>query len=1043
MDPVATPLLLGLLGGLAGELITETCRDYLKDQLKSLFFGKLEELDDQNRLQQAYQDAMELALGQSVETLLQSIKAFGYSDQELKAFQPSIEAFIKDRELADELLAAIRHPGDKSHPNPELLNSRWQAIGGDELPSEMTWHQVVSAFQRKASQQAMMSDELREVLNAQNLEQIKALLERQGGVKTQVHLDRYYRRMRKRYAPVDLANLMPSYANDPGRLVIKDVFVAPNVRENPPPEEIPKDLIKLLEEKEGAKGEPDVQEEQRLEKLHRHHVNQSPQPVLQVIANSRHRLMVLTGGPGSGKSTLMRYLLTGVMEPPTDRNTGEPLPWTVPFQNAFPLLIDLRDFYALRVAGECDSFLEYVAYMGKTDHWALDDHAVNEYLMNGPSLVMFDGLDEIFDGADRQRVMHEIAGFSQYYPLAKVVVTSRPVGYKDQILRDAGFDHFGIQDLDDEQVEQFVRGWFALTFPQAAKQAEHRTERVLSSIKQSSSIRLLAGNPMLLTIMALLAREEELPRERAKFYEKSVEVLCHHWDANKFLKDSDHRALDVEDKKALLRRIAIRMQQGNGGLKGNMIPEAELEKEIQAYLLDAQLQSDVAEAKYAARQMIKQLQSRNYILCPRGPGLYGFIHRTFLEYLIASQYERDFNRQPQKINFEELKQLFIDHCGDDEWREVLRLICGQIDEIYVGRIIRCLLSKTNLNKWDGKEGVKEFPLTVWCLSDARNIRSLKAASSQLLESLYRVITKNSLGREWDDEADYYAHGDLYDFLHGELLPAIKYNSGKWPQINKIREAALIDIHSINTAAMKIWAPFLLSIFEDRDLAYQLAESERFLVRYGAIESIAEIWPDDESKDFLMSRAVSDINGYPRSAAIRALAKSWPDTKTQDFLVTRCKKENKFWVRRVLFETLAEFFKNDLTRRELEHYALHEEDPDPRLKALKCLSQNWLDNDCIKLLSKQSMVDGAAASVLGGLHSEFGEVLFIDDMYEFEFVNPREPVPYKKITKVARSVGIPESEIEINLQALSSHMGWDITKGSAAKLAEEAALPQDG
>jgi hypothetical protein len=36
-----------------------------------------------------------------------------------------------------------------------------------------------------------------------------------------------------------------------------------------------------------------------------------------------------------------------------------------------------------------------------------------------------------------------------------------------------------------------------------------------------------------------------------------------------------------------------------------------------------------------------------------------------------------------------LIQLFDDHCRQDEWREVLRLICGQIDEMHseFGRIL--------------------------------------------------------------------------------------------------------------------------------------------------------------------------------------------------------------------------------------------------------------------------------------------------------------------------------------------------------------------
>ncbi len=62
MDPVVTPLLVLVLGNLARELITDASKDYLKDKLKS-FFGWLENLGERDKVQLAYQDAMEQADG--------------------------------------------------------------------------------------------------------------------------------------------------------------------------------------------------------------------------------------------------------------------------------------------------------------------------------------------------------------------------------------------------------------------------------------------------------------------------------------------------------------------------------------------------------------------------------------------------------------------------------------------------------------------------------------------------------------------------------------------------------------------------------------------------------------------------------------------------------------------------------------------------------------------------------------------------------------------------------------------------------------------
>lgn len=955
MDPLTTPLLVLVLGNLAKDLITDACKDHLKDKLKSIF-GWLETLGEKDKVEPAYIDAMEQAFGACLEMLLQNIKAQGYSDEELKQYQDSIKSFIKDKEVADELLKSVREPSRNDLPSPEVLRVRWQAVGGQELPPDTLWNAVASAFRRQIIKRAILSDELRELLNAGNLQQLKELIERQGGVKVQVRRDKYSLRMRSKFSPVDLANLMPAYADDPGRMVIQDVFVAQNVRENPPPVEIPKDIAERLrkgERHETCDSTNEDFDEQLLEKFRTSYISQVPKPVLDVIAAPANRLLVLTGEPGSGKSTLMRYLLTGIIEPPVNRLSGLPLPWSLAFKDAFPLLIELRDFYALRQRGDCcETFLEYVAYMGKTDQWFLDDHAVHEYLENSPSLVMFDGLDEIFDAADRERIMNEIAGFAQRYPKARIIVTSRPVGYKEQVLREAGFIRHGIQDLDDEQIDMFIRGWFSLTFPQQLQQANQRIERVLASVQQSKPIRLLAGNPMLLTIMALLAREEELPRERAKFYEKAVEVLCHHWDANRNLELSEDRYLNADDKKNLLRRIAMRMQSGNGGLKGNFIAEDDLEQAIQAYLIDEQWQPDVATAKKAARRMIQQLRERNYILCLRGPHLYGFVHRTFLEYLTAAEYVRRFDRQPQQMTIDELIKLFDQHCRKDEWREVLRLICGQIDEQFVGRIVKYLAKRTNLQKWGGETAIPELPLAIWCLSEMRNTKKTVYVGELLLNTLIQFFAK-CRGEIPKENSHIYRSEKINDFLGDEMLPAVEAFGDGWHGAKDLENRAVDLVDNLGGGGLHYWAQFVSATTKSRLAVSNLTKCNRFLVRKGAVSTLVASWPDEETRKCVEHIAINDPNGYPRYSAFVALSNAWPDERTRKFIAHRSIADNVFWVRRVALEILLEKWPDENTRKLLTERAVQDKNEETRTAVLDALVKKWPDETTRKLLIKQA------------------------------------------------------------------------------------------
>jgi predicted NACHT family NTPase len=51
-----------------------------------------------------------------------------------------------------------------------------------------------------------------------------------------------------------------------------------------------------------------------------------------------------------------------------------------------------------------------------------------------------------------------------------------------------------------------------------AEQAAPKRERLRKAINDSKSIAMLAGNPLLLTMMAILNRNQELPRDRVDLY---------------------------------------------------------------------------------------------------------------------------------------------------------------------------------------------------------------------------------------------------------------------------------------------------------------------------------------------------------------------------------------------------------------------------------------------------------------------------------------------------------------------------------------------
>ena len=371
-----------------------------------------------------------------------------------------------------------------------------------------------------------------------------------------------------------------------------NVFVPQSIREcqnyRPQLLELPKEEQQRLI----AQGEVDARELEQLERerhdLRRAYFDQTPRPVLEVCADPQLPRLVILGDPGSGKSSLLRFLaLEWARDEDANRRYTAPL----------PLLIELRDYNQW----DCPNGKGFVSYLHHARTW----HRLNQQTLDallkipGRVVLLLDGLDEIFDPKEREQAINDIHRFSNDYPDTRIILTSRVVGYKAQRLRGAGFQDFMLQDLDEEQIEQFLTLWHETTFSDT-NEAERKRERLVKAIKDSRPIKLLAGNPLLLTLMAIINRYQELPRDRVLLYEKAAELLLQQWDTERLLQDFPGLSgeIDLRAKSAILRRVALAMQTAEGqeeGRAANIIQGERLTGLIEAYLRE-ELHFDQARA---------------------------------------------------------------------------------------------------------------------------------------------------------------------------------------------------------------------------------------------------------------------------------------------------------------------------------------------------------------------------------------------------------------------------------------------------------------
>ena len=184
------------------------------------------------------------------------------------------------------------------------------------------------------------------------------------------------------------------------------MFIAQSARECaefvPRVFELPKELQRRLRQAGELKGAE--LDEETLAQHRRAYLDQSPRHVLDVVNDPALDRLVILGDPGSGKSTLLQYLLLKWAE-----KAAPDLP-----QDPLPLLIELREYARLRHEGNATSFLEYL-HQGASVRWHFDQGRLDSWLKANPSIVLFDGLDKVFDATLRKEVTTAIHRFADEY----------------------------------------------------------------------------------------------------------------------------------------------------------------------------------------------------------------------------------------------------------------------------------------------------------------------------------------------------------------------------------------------------------------------------------------------------------------------------------------------------------------------------------------------------------------------------------------------------------------------------------------------------
>ncbi|MEU5543562.1 NACHT domain-containing protein [Streptomyces sioyaensis] len=395
---------------------------------------------------------------------------------------------------------------------------------------------------------------------------------------------------------------------------------------------------------------------------------------------------VLLGDPGGGKTTASNVIMHW------HAKSGD---------RRVPFLVTLREFAsqdppARSVLGHIENNLEtfYQCPAPKG--------LIAKLLLSGSALVIFDGLDELIDTTRRAEVTAIVERFGSEYPMTRILVTSRLVGYNHARLDDQQFVRYRVDGFDTDRVDEYVRKWFSQEDGISSSEIE-----LLSSafMDESAPVSDLRSNPLMLALMCILYRGEgSIPRNRPEVYEQCANLLFRKWDARRRIHTELRARPHVEPAlRHLAHWLFLRKDSESAVTQRNLISET-------ADFLHHRGFESREEAEEAAEEFVNFCKGRAWVFSDagttaRGETLYTFTHRTFLEYFTAA-FLASVKDTPEK-----LAKTLAPRVAKQEWEVVAELAVQMKDRAVdqgAARIYQSLLTDRRYTSVQSRANLLSF-----------------------------------------------------------------------------------------------------------------------------------------------------------------------------------------------------------------------------------------------------------------------------------------------------------------------------------------------
>jgi len=503
----------------------------------------------------------------------------------------------------------------------------------------------------------------------------------------------------------------------------------------------------------------DLEREQKLRDWHEK--NKDPRPFGEVFAKKKR--LALLALPGGGKTLLLKRLAVAYADPPRRQASVDGLPNL----ELTPVLIRCREWRE-HIHRPILTLLNSISDItGQASLSGLSE-ALVPLFKKGRVLLLVDGLDEIHDDALRTTFVDHLESFLDDHKLTRLVITSREAGFSLVAPTLARFcERWRLAPLDSNAIAALCELWHRLMIGESPE-AKAEAERVANTLLNNESLRRLAENPLLLTMLLVVKHGAgRLPPDRVSLYGRAVEVLLDTWNIK------GHDPLSLKEAVPQLACVAFELMRAGK----QTATESELLK-----LLEEARERVPQIRRYAQdspQAFLKRVELRSSLLVEAGRQkagaatvpFYQFRHLTFQEYLAAvaavEGHYMDYDKTDTVLT--PLKA----HLTAEEWKEVIPMsavLARKQAEPLMNALVQdgALLPKTLPMEY--RKIPAPVSRLVQCLVEEAE------AAPETLTSALQLIVVFARGCNSPDDWQALCRGPYGDeLLHQALL---RYSSGK-------------------------------------------------------------------------------------------------------------------------------------------------------------------------------------------------------------------------------------------------------------------------